>query len=96
MEVEVMTGNRYDKPTFDTNGDNTISNADLVAFGTTSQLDNASGRQTTAIPAPAGFLRMPIPGYENKYVNTSTGTVTIIGETAGIGSQGRVSWRQVQ
>jgi type IV pilus assembly protein PilY1 len=95
MEVNVMTGNRYDTPTFDTNGDNAISNADLVSFGATPQLDNTSGRMTTAIPAPAGFLRMPFPSYENKYVNTSSGTVTIIGETSGLGSQGRVSWRQL-
>ena len=38
------------------------------------------------------------PGYENKYINTSSGNVNIIGETAGIGAgnQGRLSWRQIQ
>ena len=98
MEVDVMTGNRYDTPTFDTNGDNTISAADLVNYD--GSMENTSGRQITSIPAAAGFLRMPScpPGacFENKYVNTSSGSVEVIGETAGLGTQGRKSWRQIQ
>jgi len=97
MEVDVMTGNRYDTPTFDTNGDRSITNADLIPYA--GHTDNTSGRKIDSIPAAAGFLRMPFAGktgYENKYVNTSSGNVAVIGETAGIGSQGRVSWRQVQ
>jgi type IV pilus assembly protein PilY1 len=95
MEVNVMTGNRYDTPTFDTNGDQQISLADLVEGG----LENTSGRMITSIPAAAGFLSMPRPGaapFENKYVNTSSGNVSVIGETAGLGQAGRASWRQVQ
>jgi hypothetical protein len=38
----------------------------------------------------------PCAPFENKYVNTSSGSVSVIGETAGMGSQGRASWRQVQ
>lgn len=95
MEVDVMTGNRYDTPTFDTNGDGMISTADLVHYG--SSVENTSGREIASIPAAAGFLSMPVPGgYENKYVNTSSGTVNVIGETAGLGTQGRKSWRQIQ
>jgi type IV pilus assembly protein PilY1 len=95
MEVDVMTGNRYDSPTFDTIGNLQISAADLVDFAGAS--DNASGRSISSIPAAAGYLSMK-PGYENKYVNTSSGNVNIIGETAGIGAgnQGRLSWRQLQ
>jgi len=97
MEVDVMTGNRNDTPTFDTNADNTISAADLDLSGTH---DNASGRAVSSIPAAPGFLRAPPRSgqapYENKYVNTSSGSVTVIGETAGLGSQGRASWRQLQ
>ena len=97
MEVDVMTGNRNDTPTFDTNDDKAISSADLDLNGT---YDNASGRAVSSIPAAAGFLRAPPhtgqPPFENKYVNTSSGSVTVIGETAGMGSQGRASWRQVQ
>ena len=53
---------------------------------------------TASIPASAGFLRMQprSPAYENKYVNTSSGSVAVIGETAGSGGEGRVSWRQLQ
>jgi Tfp pilus tip-associated adhesin PilY1 len=97
MEVDVMTGNRNDTPTFDTNDDKQISTADLNLNGTN---DNASGRAISSIPAAAGFLRAPTqsgrPPFENKYVNTSSGSVTVIGETAGLGSQGRGSWRQLQ
>ena len=53
-----------------------------------------------SIPAAAGFLRAPIVSgqspFENKYVNTSSGNVEVIGETAGLGTQGRKSWRQIQ
>jgi type IV pilus assembly protein PilY1 len=97
MEVNVMTGNRYDTPTFDTNGDQQISLADLVNAG--SGLENTSGRMITSIPAAAGFLSMQRPGaspFENKYVNTSSGNVSVIGETAGLGKAGRASWRQIQ
>ncbi len=96
MEFDVMTGNRNDTPTFDTNDDKGISAADLDLSGT---IDNASGRSISSIPAQAGFLRMPgqgRPSFENKYVNTSAGSVSVIGETAGLGSQGRASWRQIQ
>jgi len=95
MEVDVMTGNRYDTPTFDTNNDEEISNADLVSYLGAS--DNTSGRMITSIPAAAGFLTMK-PKFENKYVNTSSGSVAVIGETAGVGvsQSGRASWRQLQ
>lgn len=98
MEVDVMTGNRYSTPTFDTNADAQISLADLLTVQ--GAAENTSGRQTASIPAAAGFLRAPIVSgqapFENKYVNTSAGTVDVIGETAGLGNQGRKSWRQVQ
>jgi type IV pilus assembly protein PilY1 len=98
MEVDVMTGNRYDTPTFDTNGDQTISTADLVNAG--GSPENTSGRFISSIPAAAGFLRAAVtpgkPPFENKYVNTSSGNVSIIGETAGLGQTGRASWRQIQ
>jgi type IV pilus assembly protein PilY1 len=97
MEVDVMTGNRNDTPTFDTNNDLQISTADLNLNGT---YDVASGRAVSSIPAAAGIMRMPTPAngkpFENQYVNTSAGSVTVIGETAGLGGQGRASWRQLQ
>ena len=98
MEVDVMTGNRFDSPTFDTNGDKSITGADKITYGLGAEI--TSGRKTTSIPAAAGFLGIPKPKgqapFENKYVNTSGGSVEVIGETAGLGTQGRASWRQVQ
>jgi len=77
MEVDVMTGNRYNTPTFDTNADDQITIGDLVDFQGAAA--NTSGRQITSIPAAAGFLRAPIVSgqspFENKYVNTSSGIV---------------------
>ena len=97
MELDIMNGNRNDSPTFDTNSDGQMSAADLNMHGT---IDNASGRAISSIPAAAGFLRAPPqagqPPFENKYVNTSSGSVTVIGETAGLGSASRGSWRQLQ
>ena len=58
MEVDVMTGNRYDKPTFDTNGDDAISIGDLVGYN--GEPENTSGRQISSIPAAAGFLYAPL------------------------------------
>jgi type IV pilus assembly protein PilY1 len=98
MEFDVMNGNRNDTPTFDTNGDGQMSGADLDLNGGIH--DNASGRAVSSIPAAAGFLRAPSqpgrPPFENKYVNTSAGSVTVIGETAGTGTSYRGSWRQLQ
>jgi type IV pilus assembly protein PilY1 len=98
MEVDVMTGNRFDGPTFDTNHDLTVSAGDQVTFG--GGLDVTSGRAVASIPAAAGFMMVPQPRgrppFENKYVNTSAGTVEVIGESAGLGMRGRTSWRQVQ
>jgi len=98
MEVDVMTGNRFDAPTFDTNADKTITGGDRLMFGTGAEI--TSGRRVTSIPAAPGFLGIPKPKgqplFENKYVNTSGGNVEVIGETAGLGSAGRASWRQVQ
>ena len=98
MEVDVMTGNRFDTQTFDTNGDKSITSGDSVLYGLGA--DITSGRHVDSIAAAAGFLGIPKPkgqaSYENKYVNTSGGKVEVIGETAGLGSQGRASWRQVQ
>ena len=97
MEVDIMNGNRNDSPTFDTNNDQQANAADL---NMSTGIDNASGRAVTSIPAAAGFLRAPPqagrPPFENKYVNTSSGSVTVIGETAGLGGGGRASWRQLQ
>ncbi len=97
MELDVFTGNRYDSPTFDTNGSRTINVGDLLQFN--SKAANTSGLQIGSIPAAPGFLQ-PIqsPGaapYENKYINTSAGSIQVVGETAGKGSRGRVSWRQL-
>jgi type IV pilus assembly protein PilY1 len=98
MEVDVMTGNRFDGPSFDTNSDGTVSDADRIAYN--AGMDVSSGRAIASIPAAAGFLSMPVPkgkaAFENKYVNTSAGGVAVIGETGGAGSAGRGSWRQVR
>jgi Tfp pilus tip-associated adhesin PilY1 len=99
MELDVMTGNRNDFPTFDTNNDKQMSAADLNLNGTN---DVASGVMLDSIGTTPGYLRPPPPPgptrppFENKYINTSSGSVPVIGETAGIGTSSRASWRQLQ
>ena len=97
MEVDVMTGNRNDTPTFDTNNDKRYRAADLDLERDSRQRQRAP---VSSIPAAAGFLRAPTqsgqPPFENKYVNASSGSVEKILEGAGAGTQGRKSWRQIQ
>ena len=58
MEVDVMTGNRYDTPTFDTNGDGQISIADLVTSNGTRKYQRTADREHSR---GAGFpLRAPV------------------------------------
>jgi type IV pilus assembly protein PilY1 len=97
MEVDVNTGNRLVRPTFDINADRILNNSDYITYGTGT--NNTSGRYITSIPAQAGFMRPPQAAgtspFENKYLNTSSGNVSIVGETSGSGIQGRILWQQI-
>ena len=100
MEVDAITGNRYDTPTFDTNGDNTISPLDLIGG------INASGQGGPGGGSGAGigiWSDSSISGttagttnVEDKYSNTSEGRINRIRETAGKSGQGRALWREVR
>ena len=57
MEVDVMTGNRFDTPTFDIDNNQSITGDDRIAYS--SGHDVTSGRAVTSIPAAAGFLGIP-------------------------------------
>ena len=102
-EFDAITGNRLDTTTFDTNGDNvlsSVSGADALVFNGYSGSDgkvpeNTSGRQIDAIPAAPGFMGNG-PGTEDKYINTSDGSLVRVRETAGKGGEGRVMWREVK
>ena len=98
MELDINTGNRLDNPTFDINGDRTLTSADMVRYG--GNQNNATGRMISSIPAAPAFLQpQQNPGkasFENKYINTTSGALSIVGETGGNGAQGRIFWKQIQ
>ena len=100
IELDAMTGNRLDSPTFDTNGDNTLTTADFVSRnGLALTATNTSGRQIGSIPAAPGFMSNRsggVTGLEDKFINTSDGSVVRVRETAGAGRQGRVMWHEVR
>jgi type IV pilus assembly protein PilY1 len=99
MEFDAITGNRLDTATFDANADNDLGDADFLTFpGYGPGKNNTSGRKIGAIPAAPGFMgnKQGTTVLEDKYINTSDGTVVRVRETAGKGGQGRVMWREVR
>ena len=98
MDLDVTTGNRLDKITFDTNNDSSLTSADMLTFG--GKAANTSGDKIGSIPADPGFMRMPaVAGQaptEKKYINTSSGQIASPTETAGNLVNHRVSWEQLQ
>ena len=100
IEFDAMTGNRFDSATFDSNGDNNLSTSDYISpSGLASQAMNTSGRRIGAIPAAPGFMSNRsggVSGLEDKFINTSDGSVVRVRETSGAGREGRVMWHEVR
>ena len=100
IELDAMTGNRFDTATFDSNGDNVLTNADYISTsGLASQAMNTSARRIGAIPAAPGFMSNRaggVSGLEDKFINTSDGSVVRVRETSGAGREGRVMWHEVR
>ncbi len=100
LEFDAMTGNRFDSATFDSNGDNVLTAADYISrSGVASQAMNTSGRRIGAIPAAPGFMSNRaggVSGLEDKFINTSDGSVVRVRETSGAGREGRVMWHEVR
>ena len=104
MEFDALTGNRLNTATFDTNGDNTLvstggSDSDYMKFaGQGSGVRNASGRRLDTIPTAPGFMgnRKGTTSLEDKYFNTSDGTIMRVRETAGQNGEARVMWREIR
>ena len=101
MELDAITGNRFDTPTFDTNGDNNISPADLIGgvnAGGQGGVGVGAGGAGSGIWSDASISgnRNGTTTLEDKYSNTSDGTVQRIRETAGKAGEGRVMWREVR
>ena len=101
MELDAITGNRFDTPTFDTNGDNNISPADLIGgvnAGGQGGSGGGAGGAGAGIWSDASISgnRNGTTTLEDKYSNTSDGTVQRIRETAGKAGEGRVMWREVR
>ena len=99
LEFDAITGNRFDSATFDSNGDNALTTTDFISKnGSITQMMNTSGRRIGAIPAAPGFMSNRsggVSGLEDKFINTSDGSVVRVRETSGAGREGRVMWREV-
>jgi len=100
LELDAMTGNRFDSATFDTNGDNVLTSGDYIRRGGESgHAMNTSARRIGAIPAAPGFMSNRaggVSGLEDKFINTSDGSVVRVRETSGAGREGRVMWHEVR
>jgi type IV pilus assembly protein PilY1 len=100
LEFDAMTGNRFDSATFDSNGDNVLTPSDYISrSGLAAQAMNTSGRRIGAIPAAPGFMSNRaggVSGLEDKFINTSDGSVVRVRETSGAGREGRVMWHEVR
>jgi type IV pilus assembly protein PilY1 len=100
LEFDAMTGNRFDSATFDSNGDNNLTTSDYIARGgVASQTTNTSGRRIGAIPAAPGFMSNRaggVSGLEDKFINTSDGSIVRVRETSGAAREGRVMWHEVR
>ncbi|MDQ6638504.1 MAG: PilC/PilY family type IV pilus protein [Pseudomonadota bacterium] len=100
IELDAMTGNRFDSATFDSNGDNVLTTADYISrSGVASQAMNTSARRIGSIPAAPGFMSNRaggVSGLEDKFINTSDGSVVRVRETSGAGREGRVMWHEVR
>ncbi|HEV7574682.1 MAG TPA: PilC/PilY family type IV pilus protein [Caldimonas sp.] len=100
IELDAMTGNRFDSATFDSNGDNVLTASDYISrSGLASQAMNTSARRVGAIPAAPGFMSNRaggVSGLEDKFINTSDGSVVRVRETSGAGREGRVMWHEVR
>ena len=74
--------------------------ADFISrTGLASQAQNTSGRRIGAIPAAPGFMSNRaggVTGLEDKFINTSDGSVVRVRETSGAGREGRVMWHEVR
>lgn len=92
MELDALTGNRRDTPTFDTNGDNQVDGTDTVNGNT------PSGVQTTSI-ATDPTIQSHGNGTNNdedKYQNSSDSSIPRTREYAGPSGPQRVMWREVK
>jgi type IV pilus assembly protein PilY1 len=94
MEVDVITGNRSDLPSLDTNADNAVNSGDLLTWQTSKA--SVSGVRIGAIPSAPGFIRAKDRTLDDKLVNTSDGTLVRVREAGGNRTSGRAGWEQIQ
>jgi type IV pilus assembly protein PilY1 len=96
MEIDYLSGGRFDKAAFDVSGDGKVDDADIVAFPTNGSL-HASGLRLDAISSSPSVVR----GFgedgslENKYLNQSSGEVARVLESGEPLSNRRTSWREI-
>ena len=91
MDVDVATGNR--SPALDTNGDNVVNDSDRIN-GTM-----AGGVKVNSIPSAPIIQRAKPPGtsaHDDKFINTSAGTIVRVRESGNQTPSRRSAWEQVR
>ena len=94
MEVDAVTGNRPDTPSFDTNADSLVDATDLLTYQTGTAYP--SGVSVGGIPTAPTFLRAKDRTLDDKLVNLSTGVLTKFREAGNRQSSGRAGWEQIR
>ena len=95
LEIDAITGNRLDTPTFDTNATHTLETGDFLAFASVASGNyNVSGIRIDGIPATPSFVSDGKRDY--RLVPHSEGKIDSILGGLGAGSNGRAMWREVR
>ena len=91
MDIDVATGNRG--PALDTNGDNVVNDSDRIN-GTM-----VGGVKVLSIPSAPIIQRANPPNsaaHDDKFINTSAGTIVRVRESGSQAKSRRSAWEQVQ
>ena len=93
MELDALTGNRFDTETFDTNGDGKVDDTDKVAGNVPSgaSVDDGIGTDPTFMGGGATNRKL-----EFKEQNKSNGVIQTTAEAAVNSGPQRVMWREVK
>jgi type IV pilus assembly protein PilY1 len=71
--IDVLTGNRSETASFDTNGDSRIDKSDYITLGDVQEPKNASAVRFDQMPTGPSFIRVRQDGLDFAVVNKSNG-----------------------
>lgn len=96
MELDAITGARFDEPVFDINKDKKFTNSDMVAVESGNSVQDLA---PSGMESKEGIITRPsilsAGETEVKLSSGSTGNLNMVTERPSLGQAGRKSWRQV-